>query len=119
MPAFPQLKTSAVMQYPALDQTRYSTEIVRFLDGSEQRWRQQGAGQKRWLIRLDQLDDQEMARLEAFVKSLIGRQGTFSFQDPRDGTDYGSCSLESDTAEFRWVDFEQGRTALWIRQNWS
>ena len=36
MPAFPKLKTGAVAQYPFATQYRSRTDIVRFLDGTEQ-----------------------------------------------------------------------------------
>ena len=40
MSEFPPLKTGAVMQYPAQKEARFSTTVVRFTDGSEQRFPQ-------------------------------------------------------------------------------
>ena len=40
MNEFPKLKTGAVAQYPAQRTTRYSTHVMRFMDGSEQRYRE-------------------------------------------------------------------------------
>lgn len=36
---FPTLKTGATLQYPAQRATAFSTDVVRFVDGSEQRFR--------------------------------------------------------------------------------
>ena len=61
MANFPALKTGAVAQYPSDRTRRYSTQVLRFLDGSEQRFAGFGAPLKRWLIRLELLDDTELA----------------------------------------------------------
>ena len=42
MSAFPKLKTGAVAQYPASRALSQATEVVRFLDGTEQRYRAAG-----------------------------------------------------------------------------
>jgi len=100
---FPALKTGAVAQYPS-DRTRtFSTRVLRFLDGSEQRFRGFGAPLKRWLIRLELLDEAELTRLDDFFVEQGGRAGTFAFTDPWDGAMYTSCSFEGDamTATFR------------------
>lgn len=119
MAAFPILKTGAVAQYPSLRATRFQTTSVRFLDGSEQRFRQQASPLRAWVIKLDALDDQELSNVEAFVAAQDGRHGTFEFTDPWDQTVYPSCSLEEDTTEFEWSAINSGRTRLRIRENRS
>jgi hypothetical protein len=39
MATFPKLKTNAVAQYPASKTARYQNQALRFLDGTEQRYR--------------------------------------------------------------------------------
>ncbi len=39
MNEFPKLKTGAVLQYPAAKRLECLTQVTRFLDGSEQRFR--------------------------------------------------------------------------------
>ena len=56
MSSFPTLKTGAVMQYPAIRESRRETTVLRFVDGAEQRYRDGGSAAHRWAIRLDQLD---------------------------------------------------------------
>ena len=41
---FPTLKTGAVMQYPGKRILQFSTDVVRFLDGTEQRYREYKEG---------------------------------------------------------------------------
>lgn len=117
MSAFPRLKTGAVAQYPAGRAASYATEVFRFLDGTDQRYRAHGAPVRRWAIRLDLLDDSEMAALEAFFESAQGRYGSFSFEDPWDGSVHADCSLESDEIAFELRDEARGRTALVVREN--
>ena len=61
MASFPTLKTGVVAQYPSDRARRFSTQVLRFLDGSEQRFAGFGAPLKRWLIRLELLDEAELA----------------------------------------------------------
>src|SRR5215813_4546013 len=96
MGTFPKLKTGAVLQYPATRGLRYANRVMRFLDGTEQRFRANGDAKRRWEIRLDQIDELEMAEIEQFFLENQGVFGSFSFTDPWDGTEYPNCSLESD-----------------------
>jgi hypothetical protein len=117
MSAFPLLKTGAVLQYPASHRIQHSTCVLQFLDGTEQRFREYSKAIRRWAIRLDLLDESEMARLEQFCQSQQGRLGNFSFTDPWDGTVYADCSLESDVLELDFEDLMRGRATLMVREN--
>jgi hypothetical protein len=117
MSAFPILKTGAVFQYPADKGTRFSTHVIRFVDGSEQRFRDFGSSLRRWVIRYDQLDESELASLRAFFREQRGAAGTFSFTDPWDATEYAACSLESDEMVEDFVDIGRGRTMLVVKEN--
>jgi hypothetical protein len=64
------------------------------------------------VIRLDLLDETELASLDEFFQSQQGRFGSFSFADPRDGTTYADCSLESDEFASELADEMRGKTAL-------
>ena len=119
MSQFPQLRSGAVIQYPAGKTLQYSTETVRFLDGSEQRYRQQGGGLRRWLVRLDLLNEGEMDRLERFFIEQEGSSGSFSFHDQWEDADYADCSFESDDLMQEYQGLLRGSAAIWIRQNRS
>jgi Conserved hypothetical protein 2217 (DUF2460) len=93
---FPSLKTGAVAQYPATRRIRHQNQALRFVDGTEQRYRDCEAPLRRWEIRLSQLDEGEMGALEEFFTANQGAFGSFAFTDPFDGATYPDCSLEAD-----------------------
>ncbi|HML15624.1 MAG TPA: DUF2460 domain-containing protein [Bryobacteraceae bacterium] len=117
MASFPVLKTGVVAQYPSDRQRNFSTQVFRFLDGSEQRFPGYGAPLRRWTIRLDLLDESELANLEQFFESEGGRAGSFSFTDPFDGTVYANCSFDADQLALNFAGAQQGKTTAVIREN--
>jgi hypothetical protein len=119
MATLPQLKTGAVLQYPASKEVAFSTGIVRFLDGAEQRYREYKAPLRRWIIRLNLLDEAELSALEEFFASREGQAGSFSFIDPWSAAAYADCSLDSDSMESGALDQMRCRTTLVVRENRS
>jgi len=118
MPAeFPLLKTGAVAQYPATKTTQYSTFVVRFMDGSDQRYRQYTPTLTRWSIKLNLLDEGELHALEQFFASQQGSFGTFSFTDPWTQTVYPNCSLAQDTLPFQLTEKSQGTVSVVVAEN--
>jgi hypothetical protein len=117
MSAFPILKTGAVIQYPAQRQRTFSTCIIRFLDGAEQRFRELRTGSRQWIIPLDLLDETELAELKSFFLSNQGQFAAFEFQDPWDNITYPNCSFENAVIEERWTGNGNGGSILIIRQN--
>lgn len=93
---FPSLRTGAIAQFPFVRELRYSSEVVRFLDGSEQTYRLAGSARRRWCIDLSLLDAPELASLRAFFEQQKGRWGTFAFVDPIDNQSCPNCSFEDD-----------------------
>jgi hypothetical protein len=119
MASFPSLKTGVVAQYPADRQKNFSTQVLRFLDGSEQRFPAFGTTLRRWVIRLDLLDEGELANLEAFFESQGGRAGVFSFTDPFDATVYANCSFDADEFQATYGGPQEGQASVTIRENRS
>jgi hypothetical protein len=117
MPTFPQLKTGAVAQYPATKSLVFQNQTVRFLDGSEQRYRDSAGPLHQWVIQLSELDESEMAAFEQFFEGNQGRLGSFSFTDPWDGTQYANCSLASDDLVLSSFAEMRGHTSLMIIEN--
>jgi len=107
------------MQYPAAKSTRYLNQVVRFVDGAEQRYRDSAGPLRRWKIRLDLLDEGELAGLEEFFEAQQGRFGSFSFTDPQDGTEYPDCSLEDDEFLLELEGELRGRASLVVKENRS
>ena len=114
---FPSLKTGAMLQYPAKRTLQFNTDTIRFLDGTEQRFRDNPSVLHRWTIQLDLLDESELTALDQFFVSNQGRFGSFSFTDPWDGTVYPNCSLAGDAFGFQLRGEMRGKTALSICEN--
>ena len=115
--SFPSLKTNAVAQYPARRTVLYQNQALRFVDGSEQRYRDGAAPLHRWEIRLAQLDETEMAALATFVETSQGAYGTFAFTDPWDGRVYPNCSLSADELALTAAGEMNGAVTLTIVEN--
>jgi hypothetical protein len=73
MSVFPKLKTGVVAQYPVLREGLFSTTVIRFTDGSEQRFRNYTGVRRRWVIQLSQLDESELQELASFFVQQQGR----------------------------------------------
>jgi hypothetical protein len=119
MADFPILKTGSVMQYPASSSIRYSNQLLQFVDGGEQCYRDFPAPLREWVIRLDLLDEAELAGLEKFFLDQEGQFGSFEFIDPKDSTVYPDCSLMIDDLNFTVDGERRGRTTLVLRENRS
>jgi len=117
MANFPTLKTGAVAQYPSDRSRGFSTQVLRFLDGSEQRFPGYAAQLRKWSIRLSLLDESELVNLEQFFESQGGRAGTFSFTDPWDGTVYPNCSFDSDSLTLGYGGVARGTTSVTVKEN--
>jgi hypothetical protein len=119
MANFPTLKTGAVMQYPAKATTQFSTQVLEFLDGTEQRYREYPGPLHQWVIALDQLDEEEMKAFEEFFISQQGQFGSFVFVDPKDNTTYPDCSLMIDDITFTVNGERRGKTSVTVQENRS
>ena len=110
MSRFPKLKTGAVVQYPAARAEGYSTEVKKFLDCGEQRYRDFAAARRRWVVDLEMLDETETARLARFFDEQQGRLGVFEFEDPWTGTVVAPCRFGED--QFGTLEESESRCAV-------
>ena len=117
MSTFPVLNSGAMLQFPASRTLSFSTTIVRFVDGREQRYPLYTKPVHRWAIQLDALGDDEMQRLISFVEAVGGPVGTFSFTDPWDGVVYPSCSIEGQDTDAQFHDAMKAKTRIIVREN--
>ena len=97
MVQFPSLKTGVSVQYPVERVLEYSTQVERFVDGSEQRYRDRSTGRREWVIELSQLDEGELSALRSFFTEVRGRANTFDFVDPWTGGPPKPCRFASDS----------------------
>ncbi len=119
MSVFPTLQTGAVLQYPASKSFGLSTQVVRFFDGSEQRFCDYTQVLNRWVVQLNMLTETELNSLREFFRIQDGAAGVFAFADPWDGTVYPSCSLETDVMTDVLTGEGRAKTTLIIRENKS
>jgi len=117
MPTFPTLKTGAVAQYPASRRLEFQNRAVRFVDGSEQRYRDCGGARHRWEIALQLLDEGELAAIEEFFRTAGGTFECFKFIDPWDGVEYANCSFAGDALELTAQGEMRGGTTLVVVEN--
>jgi hypothetical protein len=96
MAEFPKLKTGVIAQYPVVRESRFQTIVSRFVDGSEQRYRDHRGGRRRWIVRLSQLDEGELQALGEFFSEQQGRLGGFDFEDPWTGNVVANCRFDED-----------------------
>lgn len=90
---FPRLKTAAVQQYGSSVSSRFATRVLRFVDGTEQRFPvEKGAG-KKWVLRYAQLAEGELAALDDFFLAMQGPTQEFTFEDPETGVRHERCRL--------------------------
>ena len=119
MITFPTLKSGAVAQYPAQRSIVRTTWIARFVDGSEQRFRNETSPLRRWVINLSLLTEAEVVAIREFADNVSGRFEAFTFTDPWDATTYSNCSLDIDANTIEWAQENNARTTLVIRENRS
>lgn len=110
---FPRLSTNAIAQYPFRHAVQFQTFRLRFLDRSEQRFRQRRIATREWDIDLSLLTQEEVDRVREFVKDIAGRGVEFLFTDPRTGLQYAAM-LAEDTVPFSQVSMSDGRLRMKI-----
>jgi hypothetical protein len=111
---FPKLKTGALAQFGSSRETQFYTEVLRFVDGSEQRMVQRRA-QVRWHLRFDQLSEEEVRSIVDFFQEHQGPVAGFQFEDPWTGEVVETCVFDTDEIEIQWVGPNHARTAVRIR----
>lgn len=111
---FPTLNSGAIAQYPSTLRLSQPVSVVRFLDGSSQRWPSQIPGLRTWVINLSLLSERELRNLERFFSSQQGQYGTFVFPDPFSNQPVANCRLASPVHPSDFIRANAGNTQLCI-----
>jgi hypothetical protein len=111
---FPTLKTGAAAQYPLGYGVRFATQAVRFMDGSQQKFRLYGIGLRRWTLKLDLLDEQELGAVISFIE----QQGSavFAFTDPLTGEIASTCVISGEQFGATMKNEMNGQTTVVIEE---
>lgn len=104
------------MQWPATRGMYFSTDVLEFADGSEQRFRNFSQYIRRWVVQLDELDEDDLTLIEAFYGQQQGQVGTFSFVDPWDGTMHAECQFDNSEVLAEYRSILGGSAHLIIRE---
>jgi hypothetical protein len=116
MATFPVLSTGAVAQYPLSRGTTYDVDVVKFIDGSQQRCLVRGRGLRRWLVSLAQLAESELSALEDFFDSVQGNTALFTFADPVTGNSIPNCRLANPSILTQYLATGSGSASVWIEE---
>ena len=114
MATFPRLSSNAVTQYPAPQAHVRAGRIVRFVDGSDQRFIALGKALRSWQINLTLLNDQELADTEAFFEAQSGEYAVFDFIDPASGAIVPNCRFSVPTFVMAYQATDVGATSFWV-----
>lgn len=112
MPNLPSLQSGSTVQYPFVTSLRYSTGIIRFVDGSEQRFSQTGDAQRTWTVALRDLNPSETEAVAAFVESSDNQ--AFTFHDPVTGEVHSQCRLFVEPVAVEYADEQRAHLSLTI-----
>jgi hypothetical protein len=84
------------------------------MDGSQQKYRLIGNGLQKWTLKLDQLDEQELADVIAFVE----QQGSarFAFTDPATGVTVANCIISGEQFDATMNLEMNGQTTVLIEE---
>jgi hypothetical protein len=114
MAQFPLLNSGAITQYPAAVTYGQAVQVVRFLDGSDQRYLSQGSVLRMWEIRVDLLTDAEIFAIEQFFEGQNGNSQFFSFPDPITNVLTPNCIFGSPEIAFAYTGVNTSSTSFWV-----
>jgi hypothetical protein len=110
------LDSGAVTQYGTETHTGQGVGIIRFLDGSDQRFLHTPRGLRRWRIELSLLSATEIAALELFFGAQKGPFAPFVFTDPGTNVQFPNCRFASSEINTDYMGPNAHSTSLWIME---
>ena len=115
MQTFPRLKTGAAAQLGSIRQVSYRTEVLWYIDGTEQRMTS-GAAEIEWQLKFDHLDEQEVTSLSDFFAYWHSSPSGFQFHDPWTDTLVEGCHFAQDEFLVEWLEPNRAATSIRIRR---
>ncbi len=114
MATFPVLDCGTVAQYPTPLMAGQAAQVIRFLDGSDQRYLTQPGSLRSWEIRLDLLNEREIQELETFFALQQGDYSAFVFPDPFTGTNVVNCRFGAPLFISEYLGVDVSSTSFWV-----
>ena len=115
--SFPRLKTGALTQYPTARELARPMEAVWFLDMGRQAYLDRRGSLRRWRLRLNSLDESELAAIVEFFTTMRGSLGRFEFEDPATGEVVPNCRFDEDVLTISSTAEFNGQTVLTVRES--
>ncbi len=119
MAYFPILSSGAVTQYPTGLTNGQGARVIRFLDGSDQRYLMQSRVLRQWQIHLNLLNEEEIQQVEAFFTDVRGDYSPFTFPDPISGTNVANCRLAAPGLVSEYVGVDNSSTSFWVIETYG
>ncbi len=114
MATFPILNSGAVAQYPINLVLSQSVQVLRFLDGSDQRFLNQGRQYRRWQITLNLLNESEINQIQFFFVAQQGEYSLFDFPDPISNQVIPNCRLGAAGLVTDLIGVDNSSSTLWV-----
>lgn len=114
MLTFPRLNSGAVAQYPLPVSYSSPTQVVRFIDGLDQRFAARGKTLRSWHVQLSNLSDSEIGQIETFFASLSGQYSLFAFPDPYSGSTVPNCRMGESSLTTDYLASDLSSVSLWV-----
>ena len=114
MANFPLLSSGAVTQYPSGVVRGQGIRVIRFIDGTDQRYLLEGQSLRRWMIRLDLLNESEVQAIEQFFDAVDGDYSTFTFTDPFTGSAVSNCRFGAPELTTEYAGVDASSTSFWV-----
>ncbi len=114
MLTFPTLSTGAVAQYPLPVSYTSPVEIVRFIDGTDQRYLSRGQTLRSWHVQLSFVNEDEIRQIERFFESLQGQYALFAFPDPYSGQIVLNCVMGQSALVTDYLATDLASANFWV-----
>lgn len=116
MASFPLLSSGAVTQYPIDMYSGQGVAVIRFMDGTDQRYLRTGRRLRRWRIDLTLLSEGEISALETFFIAQKGTFSAFTFTDPGSNTQIPNCRFANTELTTDYLRVKASATSFWIAE---
>jgi phage-related protein len=114
MLTFPLLSTGAVAQYPLPLSYTSPVEIIRFIDGTDQRFLSRAKSLRTWQVKLSFVNEDEISQLETFFETLGGQYSLFAFPDPYSGQLVPNCVMGETALVTDYLATDLSSSTFWV-----
>lgn len=114
MLTFPVLTSGAVAQYPLPISYTSPVQVIRFIDGTDQRFLERGKALRSWHVQLSFVNEDEIHQLENFFQSIAGQYSMFSFPDPYSGQTVPNCVLGENALITDYLATDLSSASFWV-----